>query len=79
MSVYNMDASEEDREIIMYMLIATPAQLFSGVFMILGCFLVFKDSLEGRYCPLHLMSNTVTTKSVQEFSLWQSIKLYMQI
>lgn len=81
-AVYNFDASEEDREMILYLILATPAQLFAGSFMIMGCYLVFKDSLEGRYCPLHLQICSDIKKADKEvvpFTAMESTKLFIQV
>lgn len=67
LAVYNMDASEEDREMIFYQLCTFPLFLTSGFFMITGCYLIFRDSLEGRYCPLHLMTHIDESKVNKDF------------
>jgi len=65
-AIWNFDASEEDREMVLYLIMCIPAQLFAGFFMVSGCYLVFKDSLEGRYCPLHLQSGVGTSKQSKD-------------
>lgn len=67
LAIYNMDASEEDREMIFYQICTFPLFVTSGFFMILGCYLIFRDSLEGRYCPLHMMTHTDESKANKDF------------
>lgn len=55
-----------------------PAQAFAGFFMVAGCYLVFKDSLEGRYCPLHLQvlqDKSKQNKDFQYMTFWEQLKL----
>jgi hypothetical protein len=81
-SFYNFDAQEEDKEMVLYLLATIPLQVTAGICMISGCFLVFKDSLEGRYCPLHLMISADEKKSgkeVQYMTFWESCKLFVWI
>merc|ERR1719502_2444228 len=74
--MYNLEASEEDREMMLYLIFTFPLSVICGMFMMTGCYLIFRDSLEGRYCPLHLMTHLddrKADKDMQPFTVREKL------
>jgi hypothetical protein len=67
---------------MLYLIFTFPLSVICGMFMMTGCYLIFKDSLEGRYCPLHLMTHADekrATKVMEPFTLKESLNFLVKL